>query len=173
MELTKETVEYVPVRAAHRNSSWSVTEVYQHINDGKISFGILAGGRAIGGLRVHLANLNDMHPLHGAEHMTKRQVANLLKVSSPVAGRLAGAGLLVVHLVRDGETKWLRQAFRLREVQEFVRGYVSLNEILARRPGKGSVTNARLASMGIWPAIAGEEFGATFYRREEIEKAYL
>ena len=172
-ELANETDGFVPVREAHRNSSWSVTEIYQHIHKGKVPFGIVTGQKAIGGLRVHLASLNQLHPLHGAEHMTQKQVANLLKVSGPVTGRLATAGKLVVHLVRDGETKWLRQAFRRREVQEFSGQYISLNEILARRPGKGSVTNTRLASMRIWPAIAGKEFGATFYNREEVEKAYL
>ena len=150
-----------------------MTEVYQHISYGKVPFGILTGRKAIGGLRVHLASLNEMHPLHGAEHMTKRQVANLLKVSGPVTGRLAAAGKLVVHLVRDGDTKWLRQAFRRREVQEFFDQYISLNEILARHPGKGSVTNAYLAGMDIVPVIVRKEFGATFHRREEVEKAYL
>lgn len=169
-EIDGEAPHWVTVYQAYLATSWSRSEVLEHIARGTVPTGSVAGQKSVASLRVDLNALRRIHPLFGREVMTMEEAAAHLEVSETVVNRLVECKWIEAHNARTAESGKLRTALCKDDVLAFQRTYIPISEVWRRRGGRMAKINPLLQAHGLKPSFPADRLRCTFYPRAEVDR---
>lgn len=169
VELAGEAPNWATVHQAYLATSWSRSEVFEHIARGTVPSRSVNGQKSVASLRVDLDALRQIHPLFGREVMTMGEAAAHLGVSETVVNRLVEYELIEAHSARNAETGKLKTALCKDVVLGFQRTYIPISEIWRHRGGRMAKINPMLETHGLTPSFPPGKLRCTFYSRAEVD----
>lgn len=170
--LAGETPGWVHLHQAYLESSWSRSEVLDHIAQGKVPTGSVIGQKSIASLRVDLEALRRLHPFFGREVMSMQEAAALLEVNESVVNRLVAKGWIDNHAERSTDSGRLRVALCKSDVLRFQKAYIPISEVWRRRGGPMRKINPLLKANGLEPSFSPQQLQCTFYPRSDVDRVF-